>query len=132
MLGDNLVPSVSWKQGEFREICAEALAEFDWFQQHLSATLRGCNGGTDLSAIQESFTLADARYRKTVELVAQLSLRFGKKVKGRKLTDWTPQEVADNALVRALQGLVSTTMNHLLGAYRPWLAKAQFTEGAEC
>jgi hypothetical protein len=120
-----------WNQDEFREIYAEALAEFEHLQRHCAATLRECNAGTDLGAMKEYFESADASHKKVVALTSQLSLRFCWKVKEKKLTDWARQEHADNALVRSLEGLTSTAMHHLQTAYRPWLAKAQFPPKTE-
>jgi hypothetical protein len=120
-----------WNQNEFREMYAEALAGFEQLQRDCTATLRECNAGTDLLAMKEYFESADASHKKVVALTSQLSLRFCEKVKEKKLIDWTRQEHADNALVRSLEGLTSTTMHHLQTAYRPWLAKAQFPAKAE-
>jgi hypothetical protein len=128
MIVENLGP---WDQNEFREIYAEALAEFEGLQHHCAAALRECNAGTDLPAMKEHFESADAGYKKVVALTSQLSLRFCKKVKEKNFDDWTRQEHADNALVRSLEGLTSTTMHHLQTAYRPWLAKAQFPAKVE-
>ncbi len=120
-----------WNQNEFREICAEALAEFEGLQRHCAATLRECNAGTDLSAMKEHFELTDGSYKKVVVLTSQLSLRFCRKVKEKKHGDWTRQERADNAFLRSLEGMTSSAIHHLQTAYLPWLAKAQFPPKAE-
>jgi hypothetical protein len=120
-----------WNQNEFREMFAEALAEFEGLQRHCAATLRECNAGTDLVAMKECFESADASHKKVVALTSQLSLRFCWKVKEKKFADWTRQERADNALVRSLEGMTSAMMHNLQTAYLPWLAKAQFPPKAE-
>ena len=125
---ESLLP---WNQNDFREIYAEALAEFEELQRHCVATLRECNAGTDLLAMKEHFESMDISYKKVVALTSQLSLRFCRKMKEKNLTDWTRQERADNALVRSLEGMTSATMHHLQTAYLPWLAKAQFTAKTE-
>jgi hypothetical protein len=128
LTGKALLP---WKQSDFREEYAEALAELESFQRYLAMTLRECNGGTDPASIRENFEMAHMHYKKAGEIASSLDIRMGKRLEGKKRGDWTPQQIADNALVRSLAGIVSANMNHLQTAYQPWLMTEQFPPKSE-
>jgi len=116
--------SIVFKNGSFQQMYAEAIQAVVMLQGYSTDMLQSCVDD-DFSAARTNFGLADEYYKKANDLVAHLTLWHGARVSGKKLDAWTQEEREQNALIRALGGMISSVMNHLLTAYRPWLAKAQ-------
>ncbi|HUC01710.1 MAG TPA: hypothetical protein VMA75_02290 [Candidatus Paceibacterota bacterium] len=123
--------SASCTHEEFLLAYTEAFSEFEAFQRYFTATVRGCYISANFSSIKENFELAEQYHKKVVAMLSQLSMRFSKKVENKPLSRWDADERGDNALLRGLQGTVSSMMNNLLTVYRPWLAEAQFVRSKE-
>jgi hypothetical protein len=93
--------------------------------------LQSCNENTDFLTIKKNFELADRYYKEARAKANHLSLWHAAKVEGKSRSEWSSRQVEQEALVRSFDGMVSTTMNHLLMAYGVWLAKSQFNRPAK-
>jgi hypothetical protein len=113
-----------WEQAEFRERYVEVLVQVEFFTQAALTAIRESNAGNDFAA-KESYDLADARHKKATRLFAELDLEFRKRLGGKKLLDWSKQEVSNNVRLRALLRWMSTTMSLLLDVHRISLMELQ-------
>jgi hypothetical protein len=111
-----------WRRGSFSQMYAEADVARELFDGYTRDILRLCNDGGAFPSIKTNFTLAEQHYKEAMKIVQHLSLWHTAKVEGKPLSEW-PQ----NALLRGLEGMLSSVMNHLLSVYRIWLSKDQFT-----